>query len=212
MKNWGSLYEERGVVQREPSAKVVEAVTFFREAKAKTILDLGCGTGRHSALLQRTGFKVYGCDSSATALGIARALPQAQFQQCDMGLLPYQDECFDGIVCHAVIQPGTIATIKKTIEEIHRVLKTGAVLFLTVISTEHPEYLTGREIEPGTKMNIDAIDGDMPHHYFTESEMRDFFGGFTILKLEHYRAPSEKDPTRLAATWALYASRERHHW
>ena len=208
MKNWESLYEERGVVQREPSAKVVEAVTFFRKAKAKTILDLGCGTGRHAALLQRSRFRVYGCDSSAAALGIAKEMmPEAQFLQCDMGLLPYRDECFDGIICHAVIQHGTIATIKKTIAEIHRVLKTGAVLFLTVISTEHPEYLTGWEIEPGTRMNIDAIDGDMPHHYFTESEMRDFFRDFTILKLEHYRAPSEKDPTRLAATWALYATR-----
>jgi ubiquinone/menaquinone biosynthesis C-methylase UbiE len=207
MKNWGSLYEERGVVQREPSAKVVEAVGFFRTAKTRMILDLGCGTGRHAALLQRSGFRVYGCDSSAAALAMAREmLPEAQLLQCDMGLLPYHDQCFEGIICHAVIQHGTVAAIKKTIAEIHRILKKGGVLFLTVISTEHPEYLTGREIEPGTKMNIDAIDGDMPHHYFTESEMRDFFGDFTILKLEHYRAPSEKTPGRLAATWALYAT------
>lgn len=210
MKNWGSLYEERGVVQREPSPKVVEAVTFFRTAKTKTILDLGCGTGRHADLLQRNGFQVYGCDSSASALGIAReTLPQVQFQQCDMGLLPYHDQCFDGIICHAVIQHGTVATIKKTIAEIHRILNKGGVLFLTVISTEHPEHLTGQEIEPGTKINIDAIDGDMPHHYFTESEVRDFFEDFAIMKLEHYRAPSEKIPGRLAATWALYAQRER---
>jgi ubiquinone/menaquinone biosynthesis C-methylase UbiE len=208
MKNWESLYEEQGVVQKEPSPRVVEAVTFFQTAEARRILDLGCGTGRHSTLLQRNGFEVYGCDSSATALGIAREiLPQAQFQQCDMGSLPYRDGCLDGIVCHAVIQHGTVNTIKKTIAEIHRVLKSGGVLFLTVISTDHLEYLTGQEIEPGTKINIDAIDGDMLHHYFTEPEMRDFFNAFNILKLEHYRAPSEKNPSRMAATWALYATR-----
>lgn len=78
-----------------------------------------------------------------------------------------------------------------------------------MISTEHPEYLTGQELEPGTKINIDAIDGDMPHHYFTESEMRDFFRDFVIMDLEHYRAPSEKNPGGMAATWALYAIRER---
>ncbi len=55
-------------------------------------------------------------------------------------------------------------------------------------------------------MNIDAIDGDMPHHYFTEQEMRDLFGRFVIVKLEHYRAPSEKSPGRIAATWAIYAN------
>lgn len=48
----------------------------------------------------------------------------------------------------------------------------------------------------------------MPHHYFRESEMRDFFRDFVILKLEHYRAPSEKNPGRKAATWAVHGSRE----
>ena len=73
-------------------------------------------------------------------------------------------------------------------------------------STEHPEYLTGREIEPGTKLNIDAIDGDMPHHYFTEQEMRELVRALRIVRLEHYRAPSEKSPGRIAATWAIYAT------
>ncbi len=88
-----------------------------------------------------------------------------------------------------------------------RVLRGGGALFLTVTSTEHPEYQTGHEIERGTKMHIDAIDGDMPHHYFTEQEMRELFGHFQIVKLEHYRAPSEKSPGRIAATWAVYARR-----
>ena len=89
----------------------------------------------------------------------------------------------------------------------HRVLKQGALLFLTVTSTEHPEFLTGQEIEPGTKINIDAIDGDMPHHYFTEPEIEELFSDFNIRRLEHYLAHSEKNPDRMAATWALYASR-----
>ncbi len=208
MKDWKTLYEERGVVQKEPSPKARDAVSFFRTTKTGKILDLGCGTGRHAAYLVQNGFEVRGCDSSEAALRIARGvLPQVEFQVCDVGLLPYRDRSVDGIFCHAVIQHGTLATAKKAIGEIHRVLRGGGTLFLTVTSTEHPEYLTGREIEPGTKINIDAIDGDMPHHYFTESEMRDLFGRFVIVKLEHYRAPSEKSPGRVAATWATYATR-----
>jgi len=209
MKNWGSLYQERGVVQKEPSAKVVEAINFFRKCGVRTVLDLGCGTGRHTDLLCKNGFMVYGCDSSRDALYIAREmLPPAHFQQCDVGYLPYRDECLESIICHAVIQHGTLATITRTIGEIHRILRRGALLFLTVISTNHPEYLTGQEIEPGTKVNIDAIDGDMPHHYFTEAEIRSLFRDFAIIKLEHYTARSEKNPERIAATWALYASRQ----
>lgn len=208
MKDWDSLYQGRGVVQREPSPKAVDAVRFFRTARTSRILDLGCGTGRHTVYLAQNEFEVLGCDSSEAALRIARGvLPQVEFQVCDVGLLPYRDQSIEGIFCHAVIQHGTLATIKKAIGEIHRVLKREGALFLTVPSTEHPEYLTGREIETGTKLHIDAIDGDMPHHYFTEPEMRDLFGRFVIARLEHYRAPSEKSPGRMAATWAVYATR-----
>jgi SAM-dependent methyltransferase len=208
MKNWDSLYQQRGVVQKEPSPKARDALEFFRNARISRILDLGCGTGRHTAYLARNGVDVLACDSSEAALRIARGLlPQMEFQVCDIGSLPYRDLSIDGIFCHAVIQHGTLVKIRKAIQEIHRVLKRGGALFLTVTSTEHPEYLTGREIEPGTKMNIDAIDGDMPHHYFTEPEMRELFGHFIIVKLEHYRAPSEKSPGRIAATWAICAHR-----
>jgi SAM-dependent methyltransferase len=208
MKDWDSLYQERGVVQKDLSPKAGDALSFLRTAKIGRILDLGCGTGRHAAYLAQSGFEVLGCDSSEAALRITRGvLPWVQFQVCDAGSLPYRNQSINGIFCHAVIQHGTLATIKRTIGEIHRVLKREGALFLTVPSTEHPEYLTGREIEPGTKMNIDAIDGDMPHHYFTEPEMRQLFGRFHIVKLEHYRAPSEKSPGRMAATWAVYATR-----
>jgi SAM-dependent methyltransferase len=208
MKDWNSLYQERGVVQKELSPKAGDALSFFRTAKTGRILDLGCGTGRHTAYLTQNGFEVLGCDSSEAALRVARGiLSEVEFQVCDVGFLPYRDQSIDGIFCHAVIQHGTLATINRAIQEIHRVLRGGGAVFLTVTSTEHPEYLTGREIEPGTKMNIDAIDGDMPHHYFTEQEMRGLFGRFVIVKLEHYRAQSEKNPTRIAATWAIYANR-----
>jgi ubiquinone/menaquinone biosynthesis C-methylase UbiE len=208
MKDWDSLYQERGVVQKDLSPKAADALDFFRTTGTRRILDLGCGTGRHAVHMAQNGFAVIGCDSSEAALRIVKgSLPEAEFQVCDAGWLAYKDGSVDGIFCHAVIQHGTLATIKKAIAEIHRVLRRGGALFLTVTSTEHPEYLTGHEIETGTKMNIDAIDGDMPHHYFTEQEMRDLFGRFIIARLEHYKARSEKNPDRIAATWAIYAHR-----
>lgn len=208
MRDWDSLYQQRGAVQKELSPRAGCGASFLGAAAARRILDLGCGTGRHTAYLVQNGFEVLGCDSSEAALRIAgSAVPGIQLQVCDIGSLPYGDRSMDGIFCHAVIQHGTLSTIKLAISEIHRVLRRGGALFLTSTSTEHPEYQTGREIEPGTKMGIDAIDGDMPHHYFTEHEMRHLFGCFDIARLEHYRAPSEKSPGRVSATWAIYCTR-----
>ncbi len=48
MKDWDSLYKKRGILQKEPTKDVIEAVNFFKHEKLRRILDLGCGTGRHT--------------------------------------------------------------------------------------------------------------------------------------------------------------------
>ena len=78
-------------------------------------------------------------------------------------------------------------------------------LFLTVISTDHPKYLTGKEIEHNTKIDTDACDGHVPHHFFSEEEMMLLFEAFEILSIEHYRGPSELDPAKELAAWELRA-------
>ena len=173
MKDWSTLYTEKGIVQKEPSKKVLKTINFFKGKGLKRILDLGCGTGRHTTLLVKEGFEVYGCDNSKDALKIIKNfLVDNEFRLCDMTKLSYEDGYFDGILCYQVIQHGKIAGIKQSISEMYRVLKKGGYLFLVVISTKHPKFKTGEEIEPNTKINTDDIDGHMPHHFFSELEMQ----------------------------------------
>ena len=208
MKDWNSLYKERGIIQKKTSGKVIEAVNYFKQEDLKRVLDLGCGTGRHTAYLLKEGFQVYGCDSSAAALEIAKRIsPEVKFEKCVMTSLPYEDGSFDGIICNNVIQHGKIADIKRAISEIHRILRKGGILFLVAISTKHPKYLTGIEIEPNTKVGTDSIDGYTPHHFFTGKEMRELFKDFEIIKLEHFEALSELDQDRRMAAWKMYARR-----
>ncbi|MEA2053307.1 MAG: class I SAM-dependent methyltransferase, partial [Euryarchaeota archaeon] len=176
MNDWNSIYEERGILQKEASETVIEAVNFFKHERVRRVLDLGCGTGRHTAYLLEEGFQIYGCDSSEAALRIAMAtLPAVDFETCNITSLPYEAGFFDAVICNHVIQHGTIAEIKVAISEIHRILRKGGILFLVAISTNHPKYLTGTEIEPNTRINTDSVDGDLPHHFFTEKELRALF-------------------------------------
>jgi ubiquinone/menaquinone biosynthesis C-methylase UbiE len=209
MRDWDSFYREKGILKTEPSMEVVKAAEFFRKEKAKRILDLGCGTGRHIKFLSKEGFEVYGCDASGSALRILRkTAPGMDLKKCDMTCLPYAEGFFDGVLSHQVIQHGMIADIRKAVNEIFRVLGEGGVLVLRVVSTKHDEYQTGKEIEPNTKINIDSpIDGHMPHHYFTKEEIREFFTDFEIINLKHVLAPSGKDPKKMSGSWVMYAKK-----
>lgn len=209
MNDWNSIYEEHGILQKEPSETVIEAVNLFKHERVRRVLDLGCGTGRHTAYLLEEGFQIYGCDSSEAALGIAMAtLPAVDFETCNMTSLPYEAGFFDAVICNHVIQHGTIAEIKVAITEIHRILRKGGILFLVAISTNHPKYLTGTEIEPNTRINTDSVDGNLPHHFFTEKELRALFSKeFEIVKSVHFEAPSELDANKETAAWKMYARR-----
>jgi len=206
MSNWDSIYEEKGVFQIEISERAKKAVAFFLEKGLTTILDLGCGTGRHTRYLVENGFNVYSCDSSSEAVTIAKDnIPGAQFDTCEMISLPYNDVFFDAVLCNHVIQHGMLSDIEKTISDIYRVLREGGYLFLITVSTNHHKALTGREIEPNTRINTDAFDGHIPHHFFSELEIKQLFAHFEILHLEHFEGPSELDPSTWSAAWELYA-------
>ena len=207
-RTWGDLYRERGVVQAEPSPEAAWAIDQFHRAGLRSVLDLGCGTGRHTRLLVAAGFSVAACDRARDALKLASAtLPGVGFRYAEMTALPYTDAAFEGVLCYQVIQHGRWADICQAVSEMKRALAAGGLLFLRVPSIEHPESNTGREVEPGTRIGIDAIDGDVPHHYFAEPELRQLFADFGITHLAHKHHASGKDPSRPAASWSLLAGK-----
>ena len=206
MKSWDEIYKKKGVVQEGISQNIADAVNFFKKENAKKVLDLGCGTGRHMAYMQKLGFEISGCDISPEAIATAgKEIPGAKLDVCEMSSLPYEDAVFDAVMCTDVLQHGKLDYIKKAISEIHRVMKKGSILFLTVCSTEHPKFRTGEEIEPNTRINTAALDGHVPHHFFTGDELRQIFSRFDIVSLEHVTRESPIDPGKKSAAWQMYA-------
>ena len=61
---------------------------------ARTILDVGCGTGEHARLLTERGFHVHGLDINEDFLRLARSkVPTARFHCADA-------ECDGKVYCH----------------------------------------------------------------------------------------------------------------
>jgi SAM-dependent methyltransferase len=108
------------------------------------ILDVPCGTGRHSEPLAGRGFTVAGLDISERVLEVARAaVPGADFRRGDMRELPWPDGSFDGLInlWTAFGYFESEDENERVMREFARVLAPGGVLILDSIN--QPALLRG---------------------------------------------------------------------
>jgi SAM-dependent methyltransferase len=80
------LYRNRN--EGEAKAFVDNLINLLQPDKNATMLDLGCGSGRHARQLAAHGYKVTGLDLAASSISEAKSrnTPGAQFYQHDMRL------------------------------------------------------------------------------------------------------------------------------
>jgi SAM-dependent methyltransferase len=110
---------------------------------ARTVLDVGCGTGRHLELLSRH-YDVEGLDASDPLLAAARArCPQARFHRAEMQRFDLGRQ-FDVVTClfSAIAYVKTAAALSATIDNFGRHLADRGVLII------EPWY-SSSQYEPG---------------------------------------------------------------
>jgi 2-polyprenyl-3-methyl-5-hydroxy-6-metoxy-1,4-benzoquinol methylase len=87
----------------ETEAEIDRALAMLRPAEGARVLDLACGTGRHSIELARRGFSVVGVDIAPHLLEVARhdaesgSVQDVSFLEADMRGLEYEGE-FDVVL------------------------------------------------------------------------------------------------------------------
>lgn len=122
----------------EPHEDMPGVVQLLKNNGAETILDLGCGSGRHVVYLARAGFSVYGLDNSPEGIQIGRQWLAEEGLEADLRLgsmtdrLPFDDSFFDAVISVQVIHHARIMSIRFIVQEIGRVLTKGGLVFVTV--------------------------------------------------------------------------------
>jgi SAM-dependent methyltransferase len=96
--------------------------------------------------------------------------------------LPFRDGAFDGLLSTQVIHHARIAEIRRTIGEIWRLLADGGVAFVSV-AAQQDDDTDFEEIEPGTFVPTTGTEAGLPHHIFTEDDLRLEFEDFKILEI-----------------------------
>ncbi len=137
--------------------------------KGLRVLDVGCGTGRHSLWLSAAGALVTAIDFSEGMLQMARQKPmleRVQFHVHDLHEpLPFADGSFDALISGLVLEH--LRELKPFFTELHRVVVPNGRVAL---STLHPSMFlrgsqarftdpeTGAIVQPGS---INHSYGDM---------------------------------------------------
>jgi malonyl-CoA O-methyltransferase len=107
------------------------------DVRGLSVLDLGCGTGRHALWMAAAGATVTGADFSEGMLAEARAKPGAaaiHFLRCDLHEpLPFQDGAFDLVVSGLVLEH--IGDLDRFFGEARRMVRSGG---RAVVSAMHP--------------------------------------------------------------------------
>jgi len=113
-------------------------------SKKGTILDLCCGTGRHSLILQRRGWTVIGLDLSKNLLAIAKRNMKKEragfpLVRADMRHFPFRKQVFDAVICMFTsfgYLPSESEDVK-SFKEVRRTMRKGGKFLLDVANRDH---------------------------------------------------------------------------
>ena len=124
---------------------------------AMSVLELGCGTGRFTRELARSGADIVAIDVSPELLEIAKAncsAPNVHYEIQNAYSLSYPDAAFDSVVGSSVLHH---LEIDAAIREIYRVLKPGGTIYFTEPNMLNPQIAIQKNV-PWVKRKL----GDSP--------------------------------------------------
>jgi ubiquinone/menaquinone biosynthesis C-methylase UbiE len=113
-------------------------------SKKGTILDLCCGTGRHSIILYTGGWNMIGFDLSKNLLAIAKRNMKHESEEfplvrADMRYFPFRKQVFDAVICmfSSFGYLPSESEDTKSFNEIRRTLQKGGKFLLDVVNKHH---------------------------------------------------------------------------
>jgi SAM-dependent methyltransferase len=156
-----------------------------------TVLDLGCGRGRHSIFLAEMGFNVTAVDLSPEGIAQLRQVAAEQKLNnirtlvCDMLELPFDKESFDCVLAFHSIFHTDYRGLKSVIADITRFLKPSGQLFVTFGSKSNPSFKNpaNRVVDDFTVIKTERLEVGVPHTYLDYADIPPLLSAYRLLKV-----------------------------
>jgi len=193
---WTLAHKKSRFRPQYPSESVVRFINSyfpkdFKSRNKRKILDIGCGSGRHVKFFSENKFKTYGVEISKSGIYYTKKLLsknnlKAEIKCSDMLDLPFKDNYFDGAISFGVFYYSDSKGMKKSINEMYRVMKKGGKGFINLRSTNDYRCGKGRKIEQNTfVMNIkETNEYNFTIHFLTKKNIFSYFKKFKKIRTE----------------------------
>ena len=196
--DWESL--DGGIETWEVPARAVERfVSRVKSLGAVRVWDLGCGIGRHTALLARSGLQVCATDLSFSGARMTVKRLRADgatgmVSVADMVAAPFASDRVDAVLAFNVIYHGTRCDVESSVAEIARVLRSGGLALITFQSTLSSKFGSGRPVDKNTFVAVGGHEDGIPHFFADRDDVSDLLcASFSILELAHDDEPGPGD-------------------
>src|SRR5215469_2436270 len=182
----------------------------LREAGARTVLELGCGTGNDAARLAAAGYSVTAIDVSAEAIRQARARfgSMARFLVADMTQrLPFPDGGFDAVMSNVAMHMFPDVVTRAVFAEAGRLVGAGGLFWFHVNALEdrplRARRLPARELEP----DYVAEESGQTMHFFSEAYLRELLREWQEVQLVPVPVPHRETGELYKQVWRGIARR-----
>ena len=177
-----------------PAGRGPFAVRMAEIQPTDTVLNVGCNNGyleRH--LLEGHCAACFGVDADLKAIELAQAQStvKGRFQFSPAEKLPFQADMFDKVLCLDTLEH--VADEGQTLREIHRVLKPGGALVLSV-PHDFLNFLDPDELTRDLRNLVRKVRGKgrlshPKHRHYSEAQLRQLLNDFDVVQVHKCGTP-----------------------
>ncbi len=177
---------------KEVSDEFFPVALRWKNLGEKSVLDLGCGVGRHALFLAEMDFEVTATDISTE--GIAKLKRTAikkglenkiQTVVCDMLEIPFENNSFDCVVGFHSIYHTDYAGLKTVVQRITEILTSKGQLYITFNSKNNPSFRssTNVKVDDYTVLRHHGIEQNVPHTYLDYEDVLKLLDRYNMIRI-----------------------------
>lgn len=208
---WEEFYKDGKHVMwfpSEPAVKFFGRISKDMDIRCMKGLDFGCGVGRNTVFMDKLGLYAYGIDISEESIRLGNLnfsfVYPSKLMVYNGTTIPFEDNFFDFVISHGVLDHMVMDKAKECMKEIHRVLKPKGWCELEIHSIYDSNYGKGMEIEENIFIIEEGCEKGLPQHYFEELEIFELVEGFKIKRMLLNEEVDFINKHNKTSFWVLY--------